>query len=500
MGNTVKRSALVAALASALFAVPSWCQDVSPRKPSENLRTGHLDYEVFKSAVQPIFLKQRLGHARCYGCHVLENRAFHLEPLAAGATNWTEEQSRKNFDSVSRLVVPGDPASSLFLHHPVAPENGGDAFHSGGRQFASYDDPDFVTLIEWVRAGAASSKQSPANSGALVYVTNSAGNTVDVIDTSTNQIVQVIHNIELPHGVGFSPEGSRVYVSAEGDDVVDVVDRQSAAILKKISLSGRPNNMAVTNDGSRVLVGIRSGEGAVDIIDTHSLSITKTIPIHGSVHNIFVTPDDRYAVTGSIEAKIATVIDLRTEQVAWELKFDSGVRPFTFETNPDGSTKRMFVQLNDVNGFAVVDFGKRVEVARILFPKEQARFGAAEQRERTPSHGIRVSPDGRNLWVNSTASNSTFKYSLPNLKLVGVCELPFTYPSNRPPSGAVPDWIAITPDSSRVYVSNSATRSVTVIDATTMKVITNIPVGEVPKRMNTLDLGKRAKNQQTNAR
>jgi hypothetical protein len=39
-------------------------------------------------------------------------------------------------------------------------------------------------------------------------------------------------------------------------------------------------------------------------------------------------------------------------------------------------------------------------------------------------------------------------------------------------------------------VSNSATRSVTVIDATSLKPIINIPVGEVPKRLNTLDLGK----------
>jgi YVTN family beta-propeller protein len=491
MGHIIKRALLAGALAPAFFAIPAWCQDEAPQKSAgEKVRAERLDFDIFKSTVQPIFLKHRLGHARCYGCHVLTNRAFHLEPLAPGATEWTEDQARKNFQSVSQLVVPGHPESSLLLLHPVAPEAGGDAFHSGGRQFSSYDDADFVTLVEWVRGGSPRSKQPPVASSALVYVTNSAGSTVDVIDTSTNQVVQVIHDIELPHGVGFSADGSRVYVSTEAEDMLDVVDRKSAAILKKIPLSGRPNNIAVTNDGSRVLVGIRSGDGAVDIIDAQSLSVSKTIPIHGSVHNIFVTPDDRYAVTGSIEAKIATVVDLRSEQVAWEIKFEGGVRPMTFEANPDGSTKRMFVQLNDVNGFAVVDFAKRVEVSRILFPKDQARFGAAEQRQRTPSHGIHVSPDGRALWVNSTLSNATYKYSLPELKLVGFCELPLVYRSNDAAAGAVPDWIAITPDSSRVYVSNSGARSVTVIDAATIKPIINIPVGEVPKRLNTLDLGK----------
>jgi YVTN family beta-propeller protein len=478
-------------VAAAFLAVPAWCQDEGPQKPAgEKVRAQRLDFDTFKNTIEPIFLKHRLGHARCYGCHVLTNRAFHLEPLAPGATEWTEDQSRKNFQSVSQLVVPGHPESSLFLLHPLAAEAGGDAFHSGGRQFSSYDDDDFVTLVEWVRAGAAHSSSPPVTPSALVYVTNSAGNTVDVIDTSANRVVQVIHDVELPHGVGFSADGSRVYVSSEADDMLDVVDRQSTKILKKIPLSGRPNNIAVTNDGSRILVGIRSGDGAVDIIDARSLSVRKTIPIHGSVHNIFVTPDDRYAVTGSIEAKIAAVIDLRSEQVAWEIKFDGGVRPMTFEANADGSTKRMFVQLNDVNGFAVVDFVKRMEVARILFPKEQERFGAAEQRQRTPSHGIRVSPDGLALWVNSTVSNATYKYSLPDLKLVGFCELPLVYPANGPAAGAVPDWIAITPDSSRVYVSNSGARSVTVIDAASIKPIINISVGEVPKRLNTLDLSK----------
>jgi len=42
----------------------------------------------------------------------------------------------------------------------------------------------------------------------------------------------------------------------------------------------------------------------------------------------------------------------------------------------------------------------------------------------------------------------------------------------------------------RVFISNSGARSVTVIDADTIKPIINIPVGEVPKRLNTLDLNK----------
>ena len=117
MGNTTKRTLLAGALAltTAPFAMRACGQDESPQKPVENVRAQPLDFDIFKNTIEPIFLKHRLGHARCYGCHVLTNRAFHLEPLAPGATDWTEEQSRKNFQSVSQLVVPGHPESSLSI-------------------------------------------------------------------------------------------------------------------------------------------------------------------------------------------------------------------------------------------------------------------------------------------------------------------------------------------------------------------------------------------------
>jgi hypothetical protein len=115
-----------------------------------------LDYEFFKSRVEPIFLKKRPGHTRCYVCHAdRSNNALRLEKLRPGKKFWTEEQSRRNFETVSRLVVPGDPDKSLLLLQPLGPEEGGNAFHSGGRQFDSKDDPDWKILAQWVNRRAA---------------------------------------------------------------------------------------------------------------------------------------------------------------------------------------------------------------------------------------------------------------------------------------------------------------------------------------------------------
>jgi len=111
-----------------------------------------LDFETYKTTVEPIFAKKRAGHARCVACHSASNNAFKLQPLAEGAT-WTEEQSRRNFESVSKLVNASNPQASRLLMHPLAHEAGGNEFHSGGRQFLSKDDSDWKALAVWAGAG-----------------------------------------------------------------------------------------------------------------------------------------------------------------------------------------------------------------------------------------------------------------------------------------------------------------------------------------------------------
>ena len=321
----------------------------------------------------------------------------------------------------------------------------------------------------------------------LIYVTNSAGDNIHVIDSATNKVVQVINGVEASHGVGFSPDGKRVYISNESEATLDVFDQKSAKLLKKIALSGRPNNIAVTHDGGRIVVAITE-PGAVDIIDTASMTKKSSVPMNGRMHNTYVTPDGKYAVSGSVRAKFMNVIDLATEKTAWEIKFDGGVRPMTFDTNADGSTRRVFVQLSSLHGFAVVDFAQRKEVARILFPDEPKGYGAIEGRlaAGVPSHGIGVAPDGKTLWANSHQANAVFVYSLPNLDPIGHAVLPDLKLPGRQPIGAIPDWLTFTPDSKTVYVGNSTFNSVNAIDMKTMKVVATIPVGQVPKRMNTL--------------
>ena len=131
------------------LAALSFQQPVSASKAT-------LDFEYFKTQVQPVFLIKRTGFTRCVVCHAGEGQVGFLQPLSPGATTWNEEQSRKNFEAVSRFVVPGQPMKSRLLTHPLEPKAGGDEFHNGGRQFTSQDDPQFRTIAAWVNGQTAS--------------------------------------------------------------------------------------------------------------------------------------------------------------------------------------------------------------------------------------------------------------------------------------------------------------------------------------------------------
>jgi hypothetical protein len=135
-----------------LFATWALLAGLLSQQPASTAAPASVSYDYFKTKVQPIFLAKRPGRARCVVCHSRagNNSAFRLQPLAAGSTNWTEEETRKNFESSKILVVPGSPERSRLLTHPLAEEAGGDFFHTGGKQFESQNSAEWQALRAWV--------------------------------------------------------------------------------------------------------------------------------------------------------------------------------------------------------------------------------------------------------------------------------------------------------------------------------------------------------------
>jgi YVTN family beta-propeller protein len=307
-----------------------------------------------------------------------------------------------------------------------------------------------------------------------IIQTNSAGDRVSLIDPATNKVVGEIRDIEANHGAVASPDGTRIYISNEAMSTLDVADVKTLKVTKRIPLSGHPNNISISRDGRRVYVGIIQAPGGVDVIDTASFQMVKTIPTKGSIHNTYVTPDGKYVVAGSIQGKTINVIDAKTEEPAWTLELDLGIRPMAFSANPDGSTKWIFAQLSAFNGFAVVDFATHKEIRRIKNPDlPQGKSEIPEGAD--PSHGMAVTPDQKVLVVCSRLNNALYTYSLPELTVSGTLFL----------GGMGAAWVTLTPDGKTAYVANAVTNNVSAVDIKSMKEVALIPVGFVPKRNST---------------
>jgi len=321
-----------------------------------------------------------------------------------------------------------------------------------------------------------------------VIQTNFAGDTIDIIDPAVNKVVAKIEGMEATHGITVAPDGSRIYISEEGHDTLTVIDGKTLKVTKTIALSGNPNLIDITPDGRYIYVALAlayddlsefprvkaNPTGGVDVIDTQSLTNIKTIAMKGGVHDLNVTPDGKYVIVGNArggKANVMSVVDTKTNEVAWTLPMNPAPSPMAVSKNPDGSTKSVFAQNGSDNGFQVVDFATRKITDTIKLPNitDQAQnpYGPP-----SASHGIMVTPDQKTLLVNSRFNSAVYSYSLPDLKPIGVATL----------GGKGAGWLTITPDSKTAYIANEHTNDVSVIDIATMKETARVPVGFAPAR------------------
>lgn len=130
---------------------------VTEARAGEEMRQDLLDFEMYRERVEPVFMVDRGGHgpsaSACVTCHVHSGTPMRLQPLQEdgnGGVYWTEAQSRQNYGVVAALVTPGAPERSRLLREPLDADAGGSTFHVGGKFWESQDDPEWLTIAEWV--------------------------------------------------------------------------------------------------------------------------------------------------------------------------------------------------------------------------------------------------------------------------------------------------------------------------------------------------------------
>jgi YVTN family beta-propeller protein len=303
-----------------------------------------------------------------------------------------------------------------------------------------------------------------------VYVANTDGASISIIDPLTNRAIGEFAVSKNPHAVILSPDKTRFYVPSESEDVLDVIDRSSLNRIAKVPLGRRPNNLAITRDGRYVYVCIRQ-ESWVEVVDTQRFAVVKRIPVGRNPHNVYLLPDGRHMLATSMGDNKLTLIDTATQEPDGAIPLPGVPRPLAM----DAGAHCLFIQLSNLHGFLVFDLAARKLMKTILLPEPAP--GAKPLIPETFSHGIATTPDHETLWVNSLLLNSVAVFSLPDLMLLATI-----------PVGRGPDWMTFLPDGSKCYVSNAGSNSVSVIDVAARKELTQIPVGKIPKRIIAAEL------------
>lgn len=299
-----------------------------------------------------------------------------------------------------------------------------------------------------------------------LYVGNSRGNDVSVVDLNSLKVVADFKLGERIHGVTVQPDGKRLFATVESDHTLRIVDTKTGR-MDTVKVSGRPNQVAVTPDGKYAVVPIRDGD-KVDIVDVAKKEVVKSLPIK-EPHNALDAGSNRYVFVSSMGSHEVNIIDL--EKMDYSAVIPAGGRPRPYAVSSDGKT--MYVAVADLHGFVIVDIPNKTVVERIEMPAEHPtphplQYESADTR----THGLGLTPDGKELWVTSLLDDCVYIYDVAGKKFVG-----------KVPTGGGPNWVAFTPDGKYLYVSNTDSDDVSVIDVKKRTELTRVKVGKVPKRL-----------------
>ena len=300
-----------------------------------------------------------------------------------------------------------------------------------------------------------------------LYVGNSRGDDVSIVDLSTFKVVGDVKLGDRIHGVAVQPDGKRLFATVESDHTLRIIDTATQQTVGTVKVSGRPNQVAVTPDGKYVVVPIRDGD-KVDIVDVAKQEVVKSLPIK-EPHNALSNGSNRYIFVSSMASHEINIIDL--DKMDYSAVIPVGGRPRPYAVSADGKT--MFVALAELHGFVIVDIPGKKVVERVQMPAEHPtphplQYESADTR----THGLALTPDGSELWVTSLLDDCVYIYDIKAKRVVG-----------KVPTGGGPNWLAFTPDGKYVCVSNTDSDDVSIIDVKNRREVSRVKVGKVPKRL-----------------
>jgi YVTN family beta-propeller protein len=301
-----------------------------------------------------------------------------------------------------------------------------------------------------------------------LYVGNSMGNDVSVIDLGSLKLTDDMTVGRHVHCIALTPDGRRLFTTSELDHTLIISDTAANKIIGTVKLPGKPNQCAVTPDGHYVTVPIRDGD-SVAIVDVNQQKIVKVLPIK-EPHNSVNMGSNRYTFVSSMGSHEIDVIDL--EKLDYSAHIPVGGRPRPFVVSKDGRT--MYVAVSDLHGFNIVDIPEKKVIQRVEMPSEHPGPPRAREYETpdTYTHGLALTPDETAVWVTSLLDDCIYIYDLKAKKISG-----------RLSTGEGPNWVVFSPDGKYGCVSSADSDEVSIFDVKQRREVTRVKVGKAPKRI-----------------
>ncbi len=340
-----------------------------------------------------------------------------------------------------------------------------------------------AVIVGMANPAAAESRQK-------LYVLHSQGHALSIINVATQEIIGSLDVGELPHGIAAPDSQKLLYVAVEGEDAMVVIDTQQDKVIEKYDSIGRhPNEIDITSDGRIVYLPIL-GDGIYQVFDTQKEAIIAEVPTDGFPHNAVISPDDKFAYLSpmdrgntSAEAIEASglptslnqkiyVVDLATHKTVATI--DTGDAPRPIAINPNG--KYLYVNIDGLQGFLTLDLEKREVISR-----EEYSLTERERARPSRTHGLWVSPDGKEVWTCDVNHGIVFGFDATQNPPAQIARVETNVPAY---------WLEGTPDAKTLYVTSAPGDVVSVIDIASRKVtgVIQLPKGSAPKRMLVLDV------------
>jgi YVTN family beta-propeller protein len=316
--------------------------------------------------------------------------------------------------------------------------------------------PSFVLL--------AASTLYAAGPRMLLYVDNSLGDDISVIDLATFKVIDTIKVGNLPHALCAPADGRRLFTTIESEKNLKTIDTRTGKIVDTIPVTGKPNECAATPDGRYVGVPIRDGD-SVNVVDMMLKKVVKVLPVKAP-HNCFNPGSNANMYVSSMGSNEIDVIDLKKMEYSAHIPTGGIPRPYAVT----GDEKTLYTALTNLHGFAVSDIPGRKVIGRVELPPAPPLSCPLEVD--TPTHGLALTPDGRQLWVTSLADGGVYVYDLATKKTSPLIHV-----------GKCPNWISFSPDGKYCAVSNSDDNDCSIIDTHTQREVARVKVGKGPKRV-----------------